>query len=71
MKVKVQTENDINNTVRKLSRAGYSDEEIIATLTEAIKAAIQERSWGKPWMGAMQATLARIKREGSKALLHN
>ena len=61
----------ITNMVRELSRAGHSDEEIIATLTDSIMAALKERRWGKPWMDAMQATLARIQSEGSKGLLHN
>ena len=71
MTERIEVQDKINAVVRKLSRAGFSDDAIVATLTDHIKTAIQLRRWGKPWMDAMQATRARIKREGLKVLLHN
>jgi hypothetical protein len=69
--MKNRQQDEINTLVRSLSRAGHSDDFIAEAMADSIKAAIRDRQWSKPWMTAMQATLARIKSEGSRALIHN
>ena len=61
----------IHDLVRQLVEDGWSDERIMAMLSNAIHTALLEHRWEQPWMSAIESALARIVREGSEGLIHN
>jgi len=66
-----QAQNDIHDLVRQLVEDGWSDERIMAMLSNAIHTALREQRWEELWMDVIESALARIVREGSKGLIHN
>jgi hypothetical protein len=50
-----EAQDEIHDLVRQLVGDGWSDERIVAMLSKDIQAALQERRWEEPWMGAKRA----------------
>ena len=66
-----RAQDDIHDLVRQLVEDGWSDERIMAMISNAIRTALREQRWEEPWMDVIESALARIVREGSKGLIHN
>ena len=66
-----EAQDEVHELVRQLVEDGWSDQRIVAMLSNGIQAALREHRWEEPWVSAIESALARIVREGSKGLIYN